>query len=81
MKEFEGQIKKTIRIYKPDILFFMETNVNSSRARTIIRKLYFYHYKEISPIGLIGGIWMVWNGDRCLIKSCKEDDRYIHFAC
>lgn len=78
---FEGQIKKTIRMYKPYILILLETKVDSSWARTIIRKLTSNYSKDMSPIGLTGGIWMVWNYDRCHINICKKHSRFIHFVC
>lgn len=55
-KGFLSQTKEISRLYESDIIILMETKVNSARVINIIKKSNFNNFKEISPIGLHGGI-------------------------
>lgn len=51
-KSFCGQVKIRMPKYNPDVIAFMETRLNSIRARKIIERLNWPKFVEIPPLSL-----------------------------
>lgn len=54
-------VRDLVNLYHSDILFFMETKVNSNKAMMIIKKLnfLFLFFIENLPKGFTGGLWIL----------------------
>lgn len=58
---FTHKIVELASLYHPDIIFFMETRVNSNRANNIINRLsriFLFHFKVLST-GYATGLWVL----------------------
>ena len=66
------------RLHKPDIMFILETLVNSANIERILPKTRFQHFDYVDPVNYSGGIAVLWNNDHILASILRKDQRAIH---
>ena len=59
-------------------IFLLETMTNEKNSRFIIQKMGFDHFDFILPQNHAGGIWVLWNNDKCQASVLAKENRAIH---
>ncbi|KAL5699684.1 hypothetical protein ACHQM5_030553 [Ranunculus cassubicifolius] len=54
-------MKQSLKESKPEIVFISETKTNSSQILSTIRYLEYENYFYMPPVGLAGGLLLIWN--------------------
>ena len=56
----------------------METHIGGVRAREITDRLPFENAIHTDTIGLVGGLWMLWNSERVDVTHLANTEQEIH---
>jgi len=66
------------RLHKLDIMFILETLVNSANIERILPKIGFQQVDYVDPVNHFGGIAVLSNNDHILASILRKDQRAIH---
>nr|XP_023895781.1 uncharacterized protein LOC112007645 [Quercus suber] len=75
---FQDHIRELFRNHNPAILVVMETHIGGVRAREITDRLPFENAIHTDTIGLVGGLWMLWNSERVDVTPLANTEQEIH---
>jgi len=65
------------RLHKPDIMFILETLVNSANIEQILPKIGFQHFDYVDPVNHSSGIAFLWNNDHILASILRKNQQAI----
>ncbi|KAF5186482.1 hypothetical protein FRX31_023931, partial [Thalictrum thalictroides] len=68
-------LSQLIREVKPGLVFLSETKMSLEQTRNLIAYLQFPHYHVIPPIGISGGLILIWN--HSLSVKIISSNKYI----
>lgn len=67
-----SQLKESIRLYLPGLIFLCETKQKSSFIQTVCKQLkYGKRWDVVEPEGKNGGLWVAWNEDMQVTQIIK----------
>uniref|UniRef100_A0A803MBP1 Endonuclease/exonuclease/phosphatase domain-containing protein n=1 Tax=Chenopodium quinoa TaxID=63459 RepID=A0A803MBP1_CHEQI len=75
---FKKNFRKMMKDHGPEIVILTETKVKKSRVEELIDNLPFNSFEVVDPVGLSGGIRMLWNNGVNSITIVTKDHRVIH---
>ncbi|XP_061357803.1 uncharacterized protein LOC133302092 [Gastrolobium bilobum] len=67
-----------VRRHKIEVAAILEPRVSGSKAKQIIKKLGFNNSIVEDAHGFTGGLWLLWNDDRCQVQALKQTHQFIH---
>ncbi|KAA3476120.1 reverse transcriptase [Gossypium australe] len=68
------RLQHMLKIYHPQIVFFMETKLNANRMERVRRRYGFFNGIDVSAKGSRGGLSLGWNGGHLVrVKSFSEN--------
>ncbi|XP_061348947.1 uncharacterized protein LOC133294307 [Gastrolobium bilobum] len=67
-----------VRRHKIEVAAILEPRVSGSKAKQIIKKLGFNNSIVEDAHGFTGGLWLLWNNDRCQVQALKQTHQFIH---
>lgn len=71
------ELKDLSKKQRPSILFLMETRARRASVDNLRIKLGYQHSHVVEPIGLSGGLCLIWNRD-VEIEVMEESQNFIH---
>ena len=77
-RNFQNHVRELVHIHNPTILVVMETRIGGERARGITNRLPFENAIHTDTIGLVGGLWMLWNSERVDVTPLSSTEHKIH---
>lgn len=75
---FKRNIRQLIKDHKPEIIILTEIKVSRSNCEELIESLPFNSFEVVDPIGLSGGILIMWNSGINKITTVTREPRAIH---
>ncbi|XP_030924855.1 uncharacterized protein LOC115951891 [Quercus lobata] len=75
---FQKHVRDLAAQHDPAIFVVMETHTGGDRAKEIIERLPFQGAIHTDTIGLIGGLWLLWDPDRVEITNLASTEQEIH---
>ena len=75
---FQTYVHELARRHDPAILVVMETKLGGNKAKEVIDRLPFDGVIHTETIGLIGGLWLLWNEDQVEIQELAKTEQEIH---
>ncbi|KAI7997893.1 hypothetical protein LOK49_LG10G00683 [Camellia lanceoleosa] len=77
-KVFKRTMKELVQTHKPFILVLMETKVELSSMGQFFNKMGFTASSHVDPMGHNGGIWVLWDPFRVMVKALEVNTQFIH---
>ncbi|XP_021726677.1 uncharacterized protein LOC110693833 [Chenopodium quinoa] len=75
---FRRNIHHLIQDHYPEIVILTETKVSKSNCEDIIDNLPFNSFEVVHPVGLSGGILILWNSGVNLVTTVSKEPRATH---
>jgi len=73
-----SELKFLIKKHLPDLVFILETMVNTTNIQKILPQLGFDHYDFVPPLNHSGGIAVLWNNGTIHASILLKEQRAIH---
>ena len=65
------------RVTDPDILVILEPKISGSHAEHVIGQVSLPCHFRVDPVGLSGGIWVLWDNHRCNVDVVQATDQSV----
>uniref|UniRef100_A0A803LZN6 Uncharacterized protein n=1 Tax=Chenopodium quinoa TaxID=63459 RepID=A0A803LZN6_CHEQI len=75
---FKRNIRHLIKDHHPKIVILTETKVSKSSCEDIIDTFPFNSFEVVDPVGLSGGILIMWNSGVISVTTVSKQPRAIH---
>ena len=67
-------------VHKPNIMFILETMVNSKNVKTILPNTGFEHFDYVDPVNHSSGLAILWNNKTIYPSILSKEQRAIHLV-
>ncbi|KAL0296123.1 UNVERIFIED_CONTAM: hypothetical protein Sradi_6664400 [Sesamum radiatum] len=76
--DFMAAARLLIARHNPQVFVVLDTRIQEERAQPVIRRLEFDSSAVASPLGLSGGIWVLWKSDMVDLNRLHLSTHTIH---
>jgi len=66
------------RVHNPNIMFILETMVNTKHITNILPETRFEHFEYVDAVNHYGGIAVLWNNETIYVSILSKEQRAIH---
>uniref|UniRef100_A0A803LKW3 RNase H type-1 domain-containing protein n=1 Tax=Chenopodium quinoa TaxID=63459 RepID=A0A803LKW3_CHEQI len=77
-RTFKKNFRQLLKDHDPEVVILTETKVKKSGVEELIENLPFNSFEVVDPVGLSGGILILWNSGVNSITTVTKDRRFIH---
>lgn len=74
------ELRALIALERPSIVFLMETKNKATKVESICKKLQFQNLFLENPMGIAGGLALMWNEEVTLTVQ-RSSKHFIHVQC
>ena len=74
---FHLNVQDLINAYSPDILVILEPKISESHAEHVIGQVGLPRHFRVDPVGLSGGIWVLWDDRRCNVDVMRATNQSV----